>query len=633
MQLLLKESLPITLLIKEESVQEFYEGRIYTLLEKILPLEFFQKPLIEKEHFIETFLPQLHWEEGVDSHRLIILAPAQKYIKSFLLEILSHWIQPGLEKNLHLFLSVDFEIQEPKKAFSFFEIAFPYESEEAKEIILKNIPSLDTEIRLGLSSEYHAHRILEFKGVSFDRKMSMIQDKIASIMRTHSKDFGQSIYSEMQHFLVTASEEFKKERDHHHISRIISVLFFIGQMLRQKIHQYPNERHIYVKVVKATLTTQEKPIPVLGLIVGLNFLHEQEVFEKKHLIRAIKHYFPHIKVVENSYVCHHEEKENFETLYLEITPENETEFTFEEIKKIKVDLPHYLKNHINHLTYPIFMPRNEEEILRNIAILSRQVKSTSDLPHVMINFDEQKEGKLAFTVIVLRLLKPSYLNNSSLFKLSQKFTFELERSKKIGIIRRKYIKEASVFRVYAPIENYLRHDHTLDLNYARQDLLSDLIKILGEVRDFNGGMISKQNEAYKLLKTTLKNLSLDDEILLEKYFYSIRPAAMTVVREPKYLESLFGMLTNSVKKVQDRSVSNTPWFFKQESKAIHILIPSSSEEKKQKIDAEVEKLEILSSEILSFHIPLDGMHYFGYSYFSEDPSLQKKFLQTIQSIL
>ena len=37
-------------------------------------------------------------------------------------------------------------------------------------------------------------------------------------------------------------------------------------------------------------------------------------------------------------------------------------------------LPDQIKEHIEQLTHPIFMPRNEEEVLRNIMALSRQLR-------------------------------------------------------------------------------------------------------------------------------------------------------------------------------------------------------------------------------------------------------------------
>ena len=72
-----------------------------------------------------------------------------------------------------------------------------------------NLHSVETEIRLGVVSNYHARRILEFKGLSTDGKTAMIQEKIGSLIQSHSKDFDQGIFSQMQHFFVTCREDFK----------------------------------------------------------------------------------------------------------------------------------------------------------------------------------------------------------------------------------------------------------------------------------------------------------------------------------------------------------------------------------------------------------------------------------------
>ena len=54
---------------------------------------------------------------------------------------------------------------------------------------------------------------------------------------------------------------------------------------------------------------------------------------------------------------------------------------------------------------PVFMPRNEEEIMRNIVSLSDQIKYLRDIPQVFITFDEQTTANLFFTIIMVRLLK------------------------------------------------------------------------------------------------------------------------------------------------------------------------------------------------------------------------------------
>ena len=57
-----------------------------------------------------------------------------------------------------------------------------------------------------------------------------------------------------------------------------------------------------------------------------------------------------------------------------------------------------------------------------------------------------------------------------------------------------------------------------------QVVVSELSRILGEFRDFNGGMISKQNELLTDVRAHLENKGIRyNEIHLENFFYSLAP--------------------------------------------------------------------------------------------------------------
>ena len=69
----------------------------------------------------------------------------------------------------------------------------------------------------------------------------------------------------MQQFLNNCPEEFKQNRDYHHISRIISNLYSLRKLLKQNIEIHPEKRHIHLKFLKTQLDA-EKPKHVLGAI-------------------------------------------------------------------------------------------------------------------------------------------------------------------------------------------------------------------------------------------------------------------------------------------------------------------------------------------------------------------------------
>jgi len=605
------------------------------LLSFLFSDSFFAKTKEEKQSFLENQTPLVFFSDFENEQlEIIALCKKRESVVGFFYEMISRYLLPYKLVKLPVFFGADISFDElSEDIFTLLHASLSISSEEKTEII-KNKKAIDIELRLGLSSNYHANRIMEFKGLSEDKKTTMIQEKIAALIRSRSKDFGKSIFSHMQHFLVTSTDDFKKRRDYHHLSRIISVFFFMRKLIKKKCETLPNKRHLMVKFLKTKLREDIEERNVLGVLVALNFLKQHEVFEKQHLIRAIKQYIPNIRAVEDSYFLQRRDKNQIQTLYLEIERKDGKDFNFEEISLLRHKLPEYLSQHIEHLVYPIFMPRNEEEVMKNILTLSRQLRFIHDIPQVIITFEEQTEKHLSFTVILARVLR---LSSTSLEKMCQdnkaKFTFQLDRIKKVGAIRRKYIKEATVFHALVPIKDFLRMDNFVDLKKARKSILSELNNIFGEVRDFNGGMIAKQDEAFLDLKEGLEKIEKEQELILEKYFYAIRPVAMALTTPKKTLQSFFLMFLNAIKREKTRLIKQKDLLFKQDSSAVYVVIPTQETALKQHLDETIEKMDLLSSEVFSFVIPFESMTYLGYVYLSEKSERQKSFLSSIQSAL
>jgi len=626
----------------EEENNIHHVNSLKSLIKKVLPVEFLQEELKEIDFkkidfFLNENLPILKWSkiQKGKSFSIILLCKHRKNATNFFYDMVSRWLVPQKRLNVQLFFSVNFNfIDFIQDKYTLMEGILNIDTQEDIEIIEKNKRTFETEIRLGIVSDYHANRITEFKGLSSDRKTAMVQEKIGSLIQKRPKEFGRNIFSEMQQFLIMSRDEFKSQRDYHHISRIISILYMIRKLLKQNLEQFPDKRHVILKFLKTKLkgiNNQEKT--VLGVLVGFNFIKEHEVFEKKHLINAIKKFLPYITIVENSYFLDKTSKNEIQTCYIEIEKSDGLDFTFDEIKILKEELPTYLKGNIEQLIHPVFMPRNEEEIVKNMLVLSHQLKYVHDIPQVIISFDKQTYMDVSFNVILVRVLR---INDPPLKEYIDKaktsFRFIQDKIKKVGIIRRKYLKEANVFRVLLESSKYLRSDHTVDINKARQDVLNELNRLFGEVRDYNGGMICKQNETYSLLKDILGQIGKHYDTLLEKFFYSITPVEMTAIVKPDILKNLFLMLINSIKREETRIKKYTDFLFKQEIKQLYIMIPIYDQNKKIKIKESIEVLKILSSELISFNLTHD-VAYLGYVYLCDDKMKQKIFFDCIQNSL
>ncbi len=560
-------------------------------------------------------LPVISWsslDRGPCTLSVLLLCRYRLNACNFFYDMVSRWLLPQKQVNVELFFASDVRLPHlSEDLLSVAEIVVYLKSAQDVEAVRRNMHAVETEIRLGVVSNYHARRILEFKGLSTDGKTAMIQEKITSLIQSHSKDFDRGIFSQMQQFLVTCPEPFKKVRDYHHISRIISNLYSIRKFLEQNIQVFPSKRHVQLKYLRTRLVMEgQKERPVLGILVGLNLLHEHERFETEHLMSAIQKKLPAARLVEGSAFSDPSRDAKIQAMYLEVEREGLVDFSLDEIQSLKMGLPDQIRGHVEQLTHPIFMPRNEEEVLRNIMILSRQLRFVDDLPHVIITFDEQKGESLHFTVILLRVLAEEGAGAQELFaRAIGPFKFSAERIRRVGRLRRRYVKEAAVFRTVTPIEPFLRPDHSVDMVQARAAILGEVAKVVGEVRDYNGGMIYKQSETLSGLKQALGKVALQNNLLLEKFFYSLAPMEMRSVFEVEPLKQLFLLLLQAMKSHLARQVRH-------EAERLMVVLPVEGSLQKRQLAERIEKLAIPQHLLATFTLEVHETQYVGYLYLS-----------------
>ncbi len=621
-----------------------YNETIRSLLKKILPSDLFFCDFSSeemKQEWIKEFhslLPCIKWShEGPSSLNLSIylLCHYRMSAGKFFLEIISRWLMPAKKINIGLFFAGDFKLIDLSDSlYTVAEIVICVEDIQDIEVLKRNLAVIETEIRLGVVSVYHASRILEIKGLSTDEKTSLIQERIAALVQSRPQDFDYDIFIQMQQFLVLCRYEFKVAREFQQMSRIIYVFYLFRKQLRQMVEEAPGKRHLCLKLLKTRLYLPLGVKKVLSVFVGVNFLKENEVFEQRHLIKAFQNYIPNIKAVENSFFMHQGHDDSIHTIYLEVEKEEGHDFTVDEIKKLKRVLPDDLKVQVERLQRPIFMPRNEEEVMRNIVTLSQQLKYTKDIPQVVITFDEQTDTDLTFTVVLVRVLLSS--DTPAIQDLFQKGNSYLrclpDRVRKVGLLRKKYPKEATVFRLCLPNTSFLRGDHSVDLYKARQEIFTELQRVVGEVRDFNGGMISKQIEVFLQLKKMLGEVGQKNEFLLENFYHSIFPVEMRSVLDPEILKVLFLMLLEMSKKSSEEKKKGH--LSKKEGEK-HLFVMLSVQDfslKKSLFDA-MDRLFVLSPGLISIHLQLFDVSYLGYIYSCEDRDKRQLFYTTIEQAL
>ncbi len=619
---------------------EYYRDGAQDLIYKLVPEDLLERKeegrSLQRARFADM-LPLIRWSDLAKapcSLSVLLLCKYRLNACNFFYDMISRWLLPQRRVNVELFFASDVRLPHlSEDLLSVAEVVVYLKSAQEVEEVRRNLHAIETEIRLGVVSNYHARRILEFKGLSTDGKTAMIQEKIGSLIQSHSKDFDQGIFSQMQQFLVNCPEHFKKIRDYHHISRIISNLYSVRKVLKQNIEVYPSKRHVLVKFLKTRLTLQKgtvKDKPVLGILAGLNFLKEHELFEAEHLMSAIQLKLPCARLVQGSSFLDPTREGAIQTVYLEIEKEDGTDFSLDEIQILRSKLPDHLKGHIEQLTHPIYMPRNEEEVLRNIMALSRQLRFVNDLPQVIISFDEPRGSDLYFTVILLRICPEGTPSIQQLFtdaKPSLKYI--PDRIRTLGAMRRKYTKEATVFRTVVCSTRFLRPDHSVDLYLARQFVYNQLTDILGDVRDYNGGMILKQNEHLNHLRTALGKTAAAHPVLLEKFFHAISPIEMRTSTEIEPLKQFFQLLLTATKTESRLPFMGSDFLFKQEPRRVFAILPMIDAEKKKTLFRNLEALQLPTHQFAHFSLDIHDSPCTGFLLLSPEKELQEKFLAAL----
>lgn len=610
---------------------QYYREGAQDLIQKLVPEDLLAssgfRSAAQKARFADL-LPLISWSDlskAPCTLSVLLLCKYRFNACNFFYDMVSRWLLPNKRINVELFFASDVRLPHlSEELLSVAEIVIQLKSTQDVEEVKRNLRTIETEIRLGVVSNYHARRILEFKGLSEDGKTAMIQEKISSLIHNHSKDFDQGIFTQMQQFLVTCRPEFKEMRDYHHISRIISNIYSLRKALQTSADCIKTKRRVSVKLLKTRLEMSKNNLqkPVLGVLIGLNFLNEQEKFEAEHLSYAIQKIFPAASVVEGSSFT---EKEGpLQILYLEIEKKGGLDFTLEEIQLLRNTLPERAQSHIERLANPIFMPRNEEEVLRNMMTLAKQLRFVNDAPQVILSLDEQQEDDLCFTIVVARLIPegaPSFAEQLAKISFGEEcpVRFFIDRLRRMGRFRRRHLKETIVLRALIPHRLFLREDHSIDFYKARTHVLNALSEILGAVRDFNGGMILRQGEHLNALKASLGKAFQYQNLLIEKFFYALAPMEMRSTLELESLKQFFLLF------LQARRTDIAQK--KQDSAKTMAVSPLFDGIKKKKILEKIQSLQIPSHQLVSLQIDDHDTSFIGAILFSEEDALQTRFLQ------
>lgn len=630
---LVAEELPIVICGEQQSFS--YSPQVYSILVQTL-LKRLQRSLRVRslEESLRE-LPVVAVEEWEEERKISFLVCSYRHNQMSYRanEILSRWLVPGKRLETPLLFSADFAlVRQPENLFAITETVLAVENEADWEIAKQILPLLQEEIRLGMRSSFHGNRLFELKGLSADEKGLLVQDKVLAFVRRLPRSFDSDLSEELEKFFLTASESFKSARSCAHLARMVLSFYLLYKQIDQHVDADPSQRKIVVRTHLHSLQTPLGERRVLSLIVAFNHLKEHEVFREKHLLRSVQALFSDAQLVPGSVYEKGAKESGAHILYVEV--ERKSGFSLQEIRMLQERGSSLMDAHIERLVSPVFMPRNEEEVMRNIVALTQQLKYVHDLPQVSISFAHQDENELIFTLVMVRLVDRCGSPGVPLQQLfetsSSDCHFSLERSKRIGMLRKKYPKEATVWRVQLKSWPFLREDRSLDLYRARERVKETVQMVVGEVRDYNGGMISKQAELFASLKRLLGEVEKEHQLLLESFFYALFPVESRSVIDPEVLKTFFLLFLEAKNRAGEleKSFKTT-----EDERRLFALISLQDRQQAQQINAAVDRLCLRAPALTTLHLSLSERIFIGYIYICDEKEKKNIFLNTLEESL
>lgn len=513
------------------------------------------------------------------------------------------------------FLHMPFKFFSKKQSFFYAKAEILIENNSDLTYAYNSISIIETEFLSNLSNQ---NLELDLKRPQNIPKKALINKDLKKLLEKKPAYIDNNIFSEAARLSILAPFNFENLRSHRHLSRIICSLYLLRKSLRKKIHLNPEKRHLQIRLLLATLFFTFGQKPSLGLSLGLNLFNNKEFLEEEHIESALQKWIRKAQIVKDSFYSYKNPKDQIRTIYLEIEKKDGSKFSLTEIKKLQKNLPEELKIHIETAQTPIFFIPNEEETMRDILHLSLQFKTLSDLPQITLSFFKQTKMNLLFRLVLVRVVKKDTRPLEEILK--PHLSFSIERSQTVGFLRKKYPKEVYVLEVTLPKDPSLfRNDSSINVYLARNKILANLTKAIGEVRDYNGGLLVKQMELFSQFKEFFSTYSLINPDLLDDFFYSITPIEAQAVSPLENVTFLFEILLNLK---QDPLHADDPYqlVFEEKEEIIFAGILTKNEKIKEYLLPILAKKNIPQKDFINTFIKLDGNHFLGliYSYVTVD---------------
>lgn len=522
--------------ISNQSKKNALDQHLETLLKDIVSKK---TPFEDEADFLqwaEECLPLIHWQkcqasEGKISLFLLCWASSEPYFEHFFTS-LKRKISSGTEIPRMSFEHFEFNIEAtPHKKMSLTEVQLYPESLPESLRIFDLLPNLVEELLIEVKSpqygQYFAHQA----------KHVLVLDRIAQFKRRLHSKIDDQIFEEAKSLLALAESKFIEQRTVSLLSSLVLSQYFIRKSLLKAANNTPDSRNVIYRLLPSLLSSPFSSKKVMGIFIAINLFHKYDIFAEEHVLRALQRLGLDVATIPGGTYSLQRHRESFKFLYLEIEKKNNQPFTSKEYKLLRHNLKEALKTCVERLQPSVFKVNNEEEIIKDILLLNREIQSTSDLPQMMIHFEEQTDKDVCFRIILVYPGQPGLEPKLEAAFHPTEAIYIPEWTQIVRHLKKQQSVQAHVFKLkIEKTPDLIRSDASLNFYTARQRVSELLTKAVGDFRDFNGGMIIKQGEILAQFKQLFNDYPPET---LENFFYGINPIEFQTIIPIANLSLLF----------------------------------------------------------------------------------------------
>jgi oligopeptide transport system substrate-binding protein len=458
-------------------------------------------------------------------------------------DLISPWLPQEISLSIFSLQRTIFSIEPlQNRSFVFISIEATVEGPEAIRILKERSFLLQQQISLTLKLPSICQQMIAAQTSSHIYSKIFRQELLRWLSRRPPHDPG-LILSEIQRVLLTTDIEFKGIRTPSHFLKLIRSHLHLKAKHSKQSPSHANEKQLFYRLFRSKLHFPFGTKDVICLVISLKSLSLYERFDERHILLACQRCLPSLEAVPRSFYVYPYPADTAISLYIELEKKDGSMPTLAERKTLREELRTELLSSIEQVASRIDIPQNEEDLLRNLLLLSQQIKSPKDPPQVIVQFHGQTDSSLDFHVTLVRSIwegdadipRPAaadpYIARSILLRCS-----EIDR------FRQNYVKQGLMFLVECPKESFLRRDRSIDFLKARESVVHGIESVYGKVQDLNGGLIYQHHQLLSSISPLLTKEEHKDVSLIEDLFQSMSPARMKEFLGPEHMVTVFRQL-------------------------------------------------------------------------------------------